>query len=86
MNKFLIVMACATGLCGPAWAASVVHTPAERTGTSYAHDTTNNLPYQVNELRSEVRALQGRVSALQNANMEQGDAPDAQMWPIGTGG
>ena len=84
MNKFLVVMVCAVGLCGPAGAASIVHTPSNT--TSYAHDATDNLPYQVNELRSEVKALQGQVSALQNANAVQSDASDAQMWPVGTGG
>ena len=86
MNKFLVVMVCAAGLCGPAGAASIVHTPSDTTGTTYAHDATDNLPYQVNELRSEVKALQGQVSALQNTNMEQNDESDAQMWPVGTGG
>jgi peptidoglycan hydrolase CwlO-like protein len=83
MNKFLVVMVCAVGLSGPAGAASIVHTPSNT--TSYAHDATDNLPYQVNELRSEVKALQGQVSALQN-NTAQNDEPPAQMWPVGTGG
>jgi peptidoglycan hydrolase CwlO-like protein len=83
MNKFLIVMICAVGLCGPAGAASIVHTPSNT--TTYAHDATVNLPYQVNELRSEVKALQGQVSALQN-NTAQNDESGAQMWPVGTGG
>ena len=84
MNKFLVVMVCAVGLCGPAGAASIVHTPSNT--TSYAHDATDNLPYQVNELRSEVKALQDQVRALQNTNTEPNGEPDAQLWPVGTGG
>jgi TolA-binding protein len=86
MSKFIVLMVFVAGLCGPAGAASSVHTPSDTTGTTYAHDATNNLPYQVNELRSEVKALQGQVSALQNTNMEQNDASAAQLWPVGTGG
>ena len=84
MNKFIVVMLCAAGLCGPAGAASVVHTPSNT--TTYTRDATDDLPYQVNELRSEVKSLQGQVSALKNANMEQNDESGAQMWPVGTGG
>jgi peptidoglycan hydrolase CwlO-like protein len=83
MNKFLVVMVCTVGLCGPAGAASIVHTPSNT--TTYAHDATDNLPSQVNELRSEVKALQGQVSALQN-NTAQNDDSGAKMWPVGTGG
>ncbi|HEY1856870.1 hypothetical protein [Acidocella sp.] len=86
MNKFIVVVALAAGLCGPAGAASIVHTPSDATGTTYAQHATDNLPYQVNELRSEVKALQGQVSTLKNANIEQNDESDAQMWPVGTGG
>ena len=84
MNKFLVVMVCAVGLSGPAGAASIVHTPSNT--TTYAHEATDNLPYQVDELRSEVKALQGQVSALQKTNVEQNNESDAQMWPVGTGG
>jgi TolA-binding protein len=83
MNKFLVVLLCAAGLCGPAGAASIVHAPSD--ATTYTHDSTDSLPYQVNELRSEVRALQGQVSALQN-NTAQNDESGAQMWPVRTGG
>ena len=86
MNKLLVVMVYAVGLCGPAGAASIIHTPSETTGTTYAHDATDNLPYQVNELRSEIKALKGQVNALQKTNMEQNNESDAQMWPVGTGG
>ena len=85
MKKFLVVTACAVGLCGPVGAATIVHTPANVAGTVYSHDTTN-LPSQVNELRSQVKALQGQVSALRNGVMQQNDASDAPLWPIGTGG
>ena len=83
MNKFLVALICAAGLRGPAGAASIVHTPSNT--MTYAHVTTENLPYQVSELRSQVKALQGQVSALQN-NTAQNDETDAQMWPVGTGG
>jgi hypothetical protein len=83
MNKFLVVMVWAVGLCGPAGAASIVHTPSDT--KTYTHDATDDLPYQVNELRSEVKALQGQVSALQNNTAQNDDSP-AQMWPVGTGG
>jgi peptidoglycan hydrolase CwlO-like protein len=86
MRKFIVALVLAACLSGPAGAASIVHTPSATTGTTYAHDATNNLPYQVNELRSEVKALQGQVSALQNTNMEPNDESDAQLWPVGTGG
>lgn len=86
MNRFLVITACVVGLCGPAGAASIVHTPANTTGTIYSHGTTDDLPHQVNKLRSEVKALQGQVNALQDSNMGQSDVPDAQMWPVGTGG
>ncbi len=53
-------------LFGPAFAQTT-----NRQQTTYAQDATNNLPHQVNELRSEVTALQGQVATLQNTNMEQ---------------
>jgi hypothetical protein len=84
MNKFLVVKVCAVGLCGPAGAASIVHTPSNT--TTYAHEATDNLPYQVNEVRSEVKALQGQVETFQNINTTQDDESSAQMWPVGTGG
>ena len=83
MKKFLVVLPCAAGLCGPAGAASIVHAPSDT--PTYTHDATDNLPYQVSELRSEVKALQGQVSALQN-NAAQNDESGAQIWPVGTGG
>lgn len=87
MNKFLVAMVCAAGLCGPAGAASIVHTSSDTTGATYGRDVTDNLPYQVKELRSEVKSLQDQVSALQNSNREQNDDSDAaQMRPVGTGG
>ena len=86
MSKFIVVMVCAVGLCGTAGAASIVHTPSATTGTTYAHDATDNLPYQVNELRSEVKVLQGQVSTLQNANMMQNDEFPDPLWPVGIGG
>ncbi|HVE22741.1 MAG TPA: hypothetical protein VNC39_12260 [Acidocella sp.] len=86
MNKFLVVTACAVGLCSPAWAATIVHAPANTAGTVYSHDTADDLPYQVNQLRSQVKALQGQVSALQDGMMQSNDASDAPIWPVGTGG
>ena len=53
-------------LFGPAFAQTT-----NRQQTTDAQDATNNLPYQINELRSEVTALQGQVATLQNTNMEQ---------------
>jgi hypothetical protein len=86
MSKFMTFMVVAAGLCGPAGAATIVHTSSDTSGTTYAHDATENLPYQVDLLRSEVKALQGQVSALQNTKMEQYHGSAAQLWPIGTGG
>ena len=80
MNKFLVVTACVVGLCGPAGAASIVHTPSNTTGTVYSHGTTDDLPYQVNKLRSEVKALQGQVNALAELGVVRrrtGDYPGA---------
>ena len=68
MSKFIVLMVFVAGLCGPAGAASIVHTPSDTTGATYAADATNDLPSQVNELRSEVKALQGQVGTLQNSD------------------
>ena len=62
-------------LFGPAFAQTT-----NRQQTTYAHDAANNLPYQVNELRSEVTALQGQVATLQHINMEQNDAIRPNSW------
>lgn len=86
MNKFLVVTACAVGLCSPAWAATIVHTPANVAGTVYSHGATDDLPSQVNELRSQVKALQSQVSALRNSDIAPTGASDAPLWPVGTGG
>ena len=80
MSKFIVLMVFVAGLCGPAGAASIVHTPSDTTGATYAADATNDLPSQVNELRSEVKALQGQVGTVQKTNMAQNDA----IWPNST--
>ena len=70
-------------LFGPAFAQTTnQQQTSDTTGTTYAHVATYNLPYQVNELRSEVKALQGQVqvAALQNTNMEQNDAIRPNSW------
>jgi hypothetical protein len=86
MSKFIVSLVIAAGLCGPAGAATIVQTSSDTPAAIYATEGASNLPYQVDELQAEVKALRGQVSTLQSTSMVQNDQSAAQLDTIGTGG
>jgi len=90
MNKFAALLVVAAGMCGSAGAATtpptMSNTSAAGYATGYATCTTNNVLYQVDQLKAEVQALKGQVQALQNMNSAQSNDSVAELATVGVGG
>jgi hypothetical protein len=84
MNKMIGLIVFAACLGGPAGAATIVHASSATTGVT--RNAVSNLPDQLDKLQSEVKALRGQVSTLQNISMAQNGESAATLATIGVGG
>ena len=73
MNKFMILLVIAAGMCGSAGAATTPPAMSNAAAASCATGATNNVPCQVEQLQAEIQALQGQVHALQSGSPTQSD-------------
>jgi len=86
MNKSIVLLVVAAGMCGPAGAATRTPTMSNTAATSCATGTTNNVPCQIDQLQAEVQVLQGQVQALQSSNPTQNAESAGELTTIGVGG
>jgi len=79
MNKYIILLVAAAGMCGPAGAATTTPTTSNTAATSCATGTTDNVPCQIDQLQAEVQALQ-------NSTPTQNAESAGELTTIGVGG
>jgi hypothetical protein len=89
MTKFMLVCVAAAGFCGQFAMASAapMNGPAPVFPTADpTTESTQDAPYQVTKLQSEVKMLQDQVRTLSNQDQAQSDESIATLESIGVGG